>query len=55
VREGPEVPKGNPELVKLGAVVLPEAELSEIDHLPSWLHDHANPKTRQPDLFDSAG
>ncbi len=51
VREGADVPKGNRELLKLGAVALPEGELEKIGDLSEWLGLNANFKSAQPDLF----
>ena len=42
-------PKGNPELIKLGATPLPESELASIEDLPAWLREHAT--GRPKDLF----
>jgi predicted Rossmann fold nucleotide-binding protein DprA/Smf involved in DNA uptake len=52
VRECADAPKGNRELLKLGAAPLPEAELDSIDNLPAWLQQHARVKAEQPNLFD---
>src|SRR5712691_6689775 len=51
VREGADVPKGNRELLKLGAVALPEGELEKIGDLSEWLGLNANFRSAQPDLF----
>ena len=53
VREGADVPKGNRELLKLGAVALPESELEEIDNLADWMRPHAKSRSAEPDLFGS--
>jgi len=45
------VPKGNGELVKLGAKTLQASELNQIEDLPEWLRLHAEPKAREQDLF----
>jgi predicted Rossmann fold nucleotide-binding protein DprA/Smf involved in DNA uptake len=50
-REGPDVPKGNQELLKKGAAPFPEAELEQIEDLPAWLRAHAKPGASQRDLF----
>jgi predicted Rossmann fold nucleotide-binding protein DprA/Smf involved in DNA uptake len=51
VRDGENVPKGNKELLKLGATPLPEDELHAITGLPEWMASHARPKPLQEDLF----
>ena len=51
-RDGVNVPKGNRELLKLGAAPLPEGELSQISDLPFWLGQHAKTKSVERDLFD---
>jgi predicted Rossmann fold nucleotide-binding protein DprA/Smf involved in DNA uptake len=51
VRDGADVPKGNTELVKLGAAPLPEQEMNGIDNLAEWLRQHAKVRLAQPDLF----
>ena len=55
VREATEAPKGNRELLKLGATSLPESELGTIDNLTEWMREHATAKAVERDLFDSAG
>src|SRR6266850_3919421 len=50
VRDGAEVPKGNRELLKLGAVALPEGDLEKIGDLTEWLGRHAKPKAPELDL-----
>ena len=50
-RDGVNVPKGNRELLKLGAAPLPEGELSQTLDLRSWLRQHAEVKAAEPDLF----
>jgi DNA processing protein len=50
-RQGAEAPKGNRELVKLGAVPLPESELRQIEDLPAWLRQHAKVRSVEGDLF----
>ncbi|MEI6786390.1 MAG: DNA-processing protein DprA, partial [Verrucomicrobiota bacterium] len=52
VRDGAAMPKGNGELLKVGAAPLPESELSQISDLPSWLRQHAKAKLGERDLFD---
>lgn len=51
VRDGVAVPKGNRELLKLGALPLPEQELPAMTDLRAWLRDHAAQKRGQQDLF----
>jgi DNA processing protein len=51
-REGANVPKGNRELLKLGAAPLPEAELNQISDPPAWLGQHTKTKSVERDLFD---
>ena len=51
VRETADTPKGNRELLKLGAAALPETELAEIGNLPAWLRQHAKVKEEQGNLF----
>jgi DNA processing protein len=51
VRESAETPKGNRELIKLGAASFPEAELEEIEDLPDWLKKNAQPRAEQGSLF----
>jgi DNA processing protein len=51
-RDGVNVPKGNRELLKLGAAPLPEGELGETSDLPTWLGQHAKAKAVERDLFD---
>jgi predicted Rossmann fold nucleotide-binding protein DprA/Smf involved in DNA uptake len=51
-RDGTDVPKGNRELLKLGAAPLPESELSRTSDLPCWLGQHTKAKAMERDLFD---
>jgi len=51
-RDSANVPKGNRELLKLGAAPLPEGELSQISDLPAWLGQHAKARPVERDLFD---
>src|SRR6266567_688679 len=51
VRDGPDVPKGNRELLRLGAAPLAESELESIVNLAEWMKEHAKVKTAEPDLF----
>ena len=50
-RDGDGVPKGNRELLKLGASALPAAELSDLSHLPEWMQQHHAPAPVEQDLF----
>lgn len=48
-RDGEGVPKGNRELLKLGAAALVESELPSIADLPSWMREQASAKLRCPE------
>jgi DNA processing protein len=50
-RDGAAIPKGNQELLKLGAAPQPEGELNQIADLPAWLRQHATTKAVERDLF----
>ena len=50
-RDGADVPKGNRELLKLGAAPLTESDLKTSDSLADWLRDHARTKPVERDLF----
>ncbi len=50
-RDGAEVPKGNRELLKLGAAPLAGAGLEGAGRLPEWLREHARRKPVERDLF----
>ena len=50
-RDGAASPKGNREILKLGAARLPEDELGQISDLPAWLKQHATTKAVERDLF----
>ena len=52
-RDGNDVPKGNRELLKLGAAPLPESEVDAIGNLLDWMRQHAKVKSAEPDLFGS--
>ena len=52
VRDGDDVPRGNKELLKLGAVALPANELPEISNLAEWVQQHAPSKAAESELFD---
>ena len=51
VRMGETVPKGNRELLNLGAAELNEGELDDIEHLADWMRAHTKQKTVEKDLF----
>jgi predicted Rossmann fold nucleotide-binding protein DprA/Smf involved in DNA uptake len=52
-RDGENMPKGNRELLKLGAAPLAETDLGSInDNLADWLRQHAKVKAVERDLFD---
>ena len=61
-RTGENVPEGNNELVKKGAVSFPESELNEIDDIAEWMNGRSSQsgelstsermKSQQPGLFD---
>jgi predicted Rossmann fold nucleotide-binding protein DprA/Smf involved in DNA uptake len=53
-RDGAAVPQGNKELIKLGAVPLPEFEFAAITDLPQRLRELAPRKLVEEDLFRSA-
>ncbi|HEY6168773.1 MAG TPA: hypothetical protein VI454_12085, partial [Verrucomicrobiae bacterium] len=52
VREGDNVPKGNRELQKLGAVLLTETQLTETSDLSAWMREHAARPVVEQDLFN---
>jgi len=51
VREGAELPKGNRELIKMGAAALQEQELGKLGNLAEWMEEHANKRPTEQDLF----
>ena len=51
VRDGVEVPKGNQELIKMGAAPFPESDLGKIGDLADWLDEHATKRPMEQDLF----
>lgn len=53
-RDGDGVPRGNKELLKLGATALSMNELPEISNLAEWVRQHAPAKAAQSELFDFA-
>jgi predicted Rossmann fold nucleotide-binding protein DprA/Smf involved in DNA uptake len=50
-RDGADVPRGNRELLKLGAAPLPEGELQAADNLAAWLRRHARSRPVEGELF----
>lgn len=50
-RDGAEAPRGNRELLKLGAAPLPQSALETSEDLRSWICLHARSKPAEPDLF----
>ena len=54
VRDGDNVPRGNKELLKLGATALRAEELTRISDLSAWTKNHTPPDSIQQDLFDPA-
>ena len=54
VRDGDGVPRGNKELLKLGAIALPAGELPKISNLAEWVQQHAPANTTESELFDFA-
>ena len=51
-RHGEGVPKGNQELLKLGAAALAASELPGITDLPAWMREHGAARVTETDLFD---
>ena len=51
-RDGVEVPKGNRELLKLGAATMPSSELAAAGNLAEWLREHAGRRPVERDLFE---
>ena len=51
-RDGVEVPKGNRELLKLGAAPMPSSELAAAGNLAEWLRQHAGRRPVERDLFE---
>ncbi len=50
-REGEDVPKGNRELIRLGAGALMESELNTIENLADWLKQKGSGTAVEADLF----
>ncbi len=46
------MPKGNRELLKLGAVPLPQGDLEKMENLKEWLLSHASVNLAEKDLFE---
>jgi predicted Rossmann fold nucleotide-binding protein DprA/Smf involved in DNA uptake len=53
VRDGGNVPRGNVELLKLGATALPAEQLPEISNLPDWVRENRPAKATEGE-FDFA-
>jgi predicted Rossmann fold nucleotide-binding protein DprA/Smf involved in DNA uptake len=51
VRESEKAPKGNRELLKLGAAALPEKDLAEIENLANWFRQNVQKRQTEQDLF----
>lgn len=52
VRDGGDVPRGNKELLKLGATPLSADDLAAVSNVAEWMHQRVAQKTGEPDLFD---
>ncbi|MBI3852025.1 MAG: DNA-protecting protein DprA [Verrucomicrobia bacterium] len=52
VRDGDGVPRGNRELLKLGATGLSADHLAAVSNVAEWVDRRVAPKTPEPDLFD---
>jgi hypothetical protein len=52
VRDGEGVPRGNQELLKLGARSLTASQLEEIPNLAEWVHENTAAEVSEPELFD---
>src|SRR5207244_529438 len=53
-RDGDGVPRGNKELLKLGATALPADTLAEISDLTEWVEQNARSRKTEAELFDFA-
>jgi predicted Rossmann fold nucleotide-binding protein DprA/Smf involved in DNA uptake len=53
-RDGDGVPRGNKELLKLGAIALPAEELPKISNLAEWVQQHVPAQATEAELFDFA-
>ena|ERR1051326_40021 len=51
VRSGAEVPKGNEELIKRGALPLRQEDLQSMDNLVEWAEGRLPVKSLERDLF----
>ena len=54
VRDNEQVPKGNHELLKLGANRFPEQSLADIQNLAAWLQQNGRKVPVEGDLFSPA-
>ena len=52
VRDGEGVPRGNKELLKLGAQALTAGQLAEIPNLAEWVRENTAAQVSEPELFD---
>ena len=52
VRDGEGVPRGNKELLKLGARALTAGQLAEIPNLAEWVRENTAAQVSEPELFD---
>jgi DNA processing protein len=50
-RDGASVPRGNRELMKLGAAALPEATLKDTEDFAAWIRIHGRTSPPEADLF----
>lgn len=53
VRGGEQAPKGNRELIKLGAVAVTEEDLAGLENFTDWLREKASKPATEPELFGS--
>jgi DNA processing protein len=51
VREADRAPKGNRELIKLGAVALTQTDLDGVENFADWLRQKARKPAAEPELF----
>ena len=51
VRTSEQLPKGNCELLKLGALALPESELATLENLRLWMQSHVKWRIIEQELF----
>jgi predicted Rossmann fold nucleotide-binding protein DprA/Smf involved in DNA uptake len=52
VRDGDNMPRGNKELLKLGATGLSTDDLAAVSNVAEWVRQRIAPKMSEPDLFD---